>query len=425
MRAFFSLDSNSGDRRTHLRWGLAALQEAGLRNWRVSPVVESPAALPPGAPSAWNLPYLNLVVEGDADGTPQDWQQRLAAIEAAFSPPGPVGAPRELDIDLLLWGTEIIHDGKLVIPHPKLHRHAFALTPLLHLRPRLTLPGLGDKTLLDWSRELNPPVIPLWMWIVNITPDSFSDGGVHNGWERIAPDLERVLAAGVQILDIGAESTRPRATPVTPAEEWARLEPVLAQLASLRPDPLRPLVSIDTRHPETAEKALNWGADIINDVSGLTNPAMRTLARDSGKTWIAMHYLTVPVDPQVLLPPDCDPVAEVDAWILARIDEWQRAGIALENIVIDPGIGFGKSSLQSLQLLRRAGALRRHGLRVLVGHSRKSFLKDVAGLDPQARDYATLGASMQLCAQGVDMIRVHDAVGHVQAYRGWAQLQED
>lgn len=415
MRAFFSLTACSGDRRDALRRGLAALQAAGLQACRVSPVVEAPARLPPGAPSAWNLPCLHGVIEGEADGTPQDWQQRLRAIAATFTAPSAPGAPCELTIDLLLWDS-------LLLPHnPPLHRNTALLTPLLHLCPRLTLPGLGDKTLLDWSRESNPPPIPLWMWIVNITPDSFSDGGVHEGWERIASDLERALAAGVQILDLGAESTRPRATPVTPTEEWARLAPVLAQLADrFRADPLRPLISIDTRHPETAEKALHWGADIINDVTGLTNPVMRSLARDSGKTWIAMHYLTVPVDPQIMLPPDCDPVAVVDAWMLARIDEWQQAGIDLANVVIDPGIGFGKSSLQSLQLLRHAGALRRHGLRVLVGHSRKSFLKDLVGLDPQARDYATLGASMQLCAQGVDIIRVHDAVGHVQAYRGWA-----
>ena len=144
---------------------------------------------------------------------------------------------------------------------------------------------------------------------------------------------------------------------------------------------LRPLLSLDTRHPEVAEKGLALGVDIINDVGGLTSPAMVALARDSGRDWVAMHHVTVPADPEVTLPVDRDPYDGVEQWLRRRMEAWDAQGLDLGRIIFDPGIGFGKNRLQSLRLLRRAGEFRRHGLRVLVGHSRKSFMRSFAGKD--------------------------------------------
>jgi dihydropteroate synthase len=222
---------------------------------------------------------------------------------------------------------------------------------------------------------------------------------------------------------VGAESTRPGATEVSPDLEWARLAPVLERLRErLGNDPLRPLLSVDTRHPRVAERALSLGADLINDVSGLSSDAMLALARESRKPWVAMHHLSVPADAALTLPEDRDPCDEVEAWLLRQLERWDRAGLDLGQIIFDPGIGFGKSSLQSLELLRHAGRFRRHGLRVLVGHSRKSFLKDFGGVPPSGRDLETIGASLSLCAKGVDILRVHDVSGHRRAYLAWAHL---
>ena len=231
------------------------------------------------------------------------------------------------------------------------------------------------------------------------------------------------MEAGVHIIDVGGESTRPGATPVDPEVEWARVAPVLERLVERfsgeRP---RPLLSLDTRHAEVAAKGLEMGVDIINDVSGLTSPGMLVLARDADCDWIAMHHVTIPADPRTTLPDDEDPFDAVEAWLLERMESWEAGGLNLERIIFDPGIGFGKNRLQSLRLLRRAGEFRRHGLRVLVGHSRKSFMKSFAGEDEGGRDLATIGASLHLCAQGVDIIRVHDVPAHVAAYRGWSHL---
>ena len=426
MQVYLGLGSNLGDRRHHLSRAIDALESHGLTIVRVSPVVESPALLPDDAPSNWNLPFLNLALECRARCSPEELRLRIDGIQRAFGreEEGSRWSPRPIDIDILLWGRERIRTERLTIPHRDLVRRAFVLAPLVALEPRLTVPGRGDQTLLDHSRALGHH-IPLWMGIVNVTPDSFSDGGRFLDWPRIEPHVAAMTEAGVHVIDVGGESTRPGAGPVDPAEEWSRVGPVLERLmersAGRR---LRPLLSLDTRHVEVAEKGLALGVDLVNDVSGLTSPDMIALARESGRDWVAMHHVTVPADPRATLPTDRDPCEAVEQWLIARMEAWEARGLDLGRIVFDPGIGFGKNRLQSLRLLRRTGEFRRHGLRVLAGHSRKSFMKSFsgAGAGEVENDLLTLGASLNLCAQGVDLIRVHNVPFHTAAYRGWSHL---
>src|SRR5690606_29907772 len=142
----------------------------------------------------------------------------------------------------------------------------------------------------------------------------------------------------------------------------------------------------------------------------------------SSTDWVAMHSLTVPADRDVTLPTGTSPVDQVLSWLDRRCEEWSAAGIAPERVIFDPGVGFGKNPLQSLELLRNASRFQSTGLRCLIGHSRKSFMRGVTAQVPRARDLFTIGASLNLSAQGVDMIRVHDVAAHVQAYRGWSHL---
>src|SRR5690606_18454343 len=208
---------------------------------------------------------------------------------------------------------------------------------------------------------------------------------------------------------LGAESTRPGATPLDADAEWRRLEPMLAALLErLGGDALAPLVSIDTYHPENARRALALGVQIINDVSGLTAPAMLELAATGSADWVAMHNLGVPADRAVTIPTDRDPVAAVADWLETRLRDWERAGLDLDRIGFDPGIGLGKNPLQSLRLLRNVDAFQRYGLRCLVGHSRKSFMQAFAGTDNATRDLVTVGASLTLASRGVEILRVHD-----------------
>ena len=421
MRIYLGLGSNLGDRHANLARAIELLAQRPLRVERVSPVVESPALLPDGAPPEWNRPYLNLAVACESEASPQTLREWSKEIEQRLGrSPGKHWAPRPMDIDILLWGDDQWLDETLTIPHPGLRERNFVLTPMVALEPRLVPPGADGESLLECSRRLADP-LPLWMGIVNVTPDSFSDGGRFTDWPAVEPLVRDMLDAGVHIIDVGGESTRPGAQPLRHGEEWARVGPILEQLLELRAGRVPgPYISIDTYQVGTARRALDLGVDMVNDVSGLASPAMIELAGDSRTDWVAMHQLSLPVDPRLTLPSDQDPFAAVEQWLLESVERWDKAGLDLNRIIFDPGIGFGKTAHQSWELLSRASEFRRHGLRVLVGHSRKSYLRPYFGNDMQARERATVGVSLDLCAQGVDIVRVHDVPLNMGAWRGWS-----
>ncbi len=423
MHIFLGLGSNVGDRRANLVRAIEALERCGVRIARLSPVVESPALLPDGAPAEWNRPFLNLVAQCATDRKPESLLGELKRIEAELGRgDADKWAPRPVDVDILLWGRERIETDRLRIPHPELERRSFVLTPLIALEPSLTIPGLGGKTVLEWSFELEDH-IPLWMGIFNLTPDSFSDGGELADWTVVESRVEEAVAAGAQIVDLGAESTRPGAEPLGAETEWSRLAPALERLVDKYADQrLRPLISVDTYHADVACRAFDLGADMINDVSGLTSPEMIELAAEGGADFVAMHSVTLPADPEQTLPAGCDPCAAVERWLDERMGAWTRAGVNLDRIIFDPGIGFGKDPLQSLKLLRGAGRFRHSGLRCLVGHSRKSFMGSFAPVGKRERDLATAGASLNLVAQGVDILRVHNVPLNASAWLAWAHL---
>jgi len=423
MDVYLGLGSNLGDRRAHLARALTMLPAQGVLVARVSPVVESPAMLPDDAPADWNQPFLNLVAECRTAASPEDVLAALKRIEHEL---GRVDrgrwAPRPIDLDILLWGREAFATEKLRVPHPGIAERAFVLTPLAALAPRLTIPGLGSRTVLEHARA-DGHHLPLWMGIVNLTPDSFSDGGELADDASVDTRVDALVAAGAEYIDVGAESTRPGATPLTADDEWARLAPALERLLErYKHAALRPRISIDTYHLGTARRALELGVDVINDVSGLTHQSMVELAASGTADWVAMHNLGVPADKARVLPADQDPTDAVERWLEQRLVEWQRAGLDLGRIVFDPGVGFGKNALQSLRLLRNVDRFHRYGLRLLVGHSRKSFMHHVAPPDRAERDLFTVGASLKLCARGVDILRVHNVSAHAAAYRGWSHV---
>lgn len=424
MDVYLGLGSNLGDRRAQLTAAIAALEAGGVQVVRTSPVVESPALLPDDAPADWNRPYLNLVLECRVrDPSATELLDRLQRLERQLGRGDHARwAPRSIDLDVLLFGGAAIATERLRIPHPGILERGFVLAPLAALRPRLSIPGLGGSTVLDWSRRLERR-IPLWMGIVNVTPDSFSDGGAAATPERAADRAAALAAAGAHYIDVGAESTRPGAATLPADDEWRRLEPALARIVErFAAERLRPLVSIDTYHAATARRALDAGADLINDVSGLTSSEMIEVAGESGKEFVAMHHVSVPADRNQTLPMDRDPCELVERWLDERLEQWTRAGLDLERIVFDPGVGFGKNPLQSLRLLRGIDRFARYGLRCLVGHSRKSFMTAFAGGDNEERDLATVGASLALATRGVEILRVHNVLAHATAYRGWSHL---
>ncbi len=252
---------------------------------------------------------------------------------------------------------------------------------------------------------------PLLMGILNLTPDSFSGDGVLGS--AACDAAERMVSQGADIVDLGAESTRPRGQAVAPDDEWQRLHPVLAALAT-RAWRARVRLSVDTRHAPTAARALALGVDIVNDVSGLADPQMLAVLQPGACDVVVMHALSLPVDPAHTLPADCDVEAEILRWKAEVRSRAERAGIDPARLLYDPGIGFGKTALQSLALMHAAPRLVASGGRWLFGHSRKSFLRLFTNADAAQRDELTLALSARLMADGVHVIRVHDVARHAE-----------
>ena len=249
------------------------------------------------------------------------------------------------------------------------------------------------------------------MGVVNVTPDSFSDGGKFLALANALAQISQLVADGADIIDLGAESTRPGALPVTAQQEWERLEPVLQQ--ALARFGSRVHFSVDTRHAETARRALQTGNVWINDVTGFADPAMRAAVRDSDGMLVMMHSLTVPANPAVTLSEQEDIIAQLVMFARERIALLEREGISRQRMIFDPGIGFGKTAAQSRRIMESIALLKEAGVALLIGHSRKSFL-GLADASLPMRDAATREWSAKLIAQGVDYLRVHDVAGHKQ-----------
>lgn len=239
--------------------------------------------------------------------------------------------------------------------------------------------------------------MPLLMGIVNVTPDSFSDGGHCFDADAAVEHGLRLAAEGADILDIGGESTRPFSQPVDVQEELRRVTPVVGELARRTPLP----ISIDTRKAIVARHAIRAGAELINDITGLEgDPDMLPLAVESGCGVCAMHMRGTPQTMQEN-PVYADVLADVTEYLRQRRDRLMAAGIAQDRIALDPGIGFGKTTEHNLQLLANVRQLHALGCSVLVGHSRKRFLGE-------HRELGTVSVALSLALQGVQVIRVHD-----------------
>jgi dihydropteroate synthase len=257
------------------------------------------------------------------------------------------------------------------------------------------------------SRLLSRPV-PAVMGVLNVTPDSFSDGGQFLAPDRALAQAQRLIADGADIIDVGAESTRPYggAQPVSAEMELRRLQPVLADIAALGVP-----VSIDSMKAEVVAWALEHGAFIANDVWGLQRDgAMADLVAERNAPVIVMHN-------RDRADPGIDIMRELAEFFRRSLDVAARAGIARENIVLDPGIGFGKTHEQSMIALARLGELDAFGLPILVGASRKLFIASVSPAEPQQRIGGSIAAHLIAARHGAKIIRTHDVAETVQALR--------
>ena len=256
---------------------------------------------------------------------------------------------------------------------------------------------------------------PQVMGIVNITPDSFSDGGEAGNTAAALARCERLLAEGADILDLGAESTRPGSLPVTAADELARLLPVLDGALKLGCP-----VSVDTNKPEVMSAVLARGADIINDINALRTPGALEAVVGHGRCGVCLMHMRGTPDSMQSSPDYVgDVVDEVGQFLHARAQALAVRGVADERIVFDPGIGFGKSVRHNIELLRRQHELSVWGRPLLLGWSRKSTLGEITGRDVTQRLAASVAAALAAVQWGASIVRVHDVAATVDALSVW------
>ncbi len=432
------LGTNLPDRLTHLRQTLQLIKRIpGLTVKKVSPVYLSDALLPENAPPEWNSPYLNSAVLCDTSLTPQDVLRYAKKIELLVGrTPEKKWGPRIVDIDILAWDDLVLYDDQLHIPHEHLSDRPFALWPLADVMPHwiFPLPNLWQgKTAAEiasqwgsrWSGKapfrtrLIPQRIdtPELMGIVNITPDSFSDGGRFADPAHALAHIKQLVHDGADIIDLGAEATGPTATLISPEQEWQRLQPLLdGLLPDIADWVIKPKISIDTRHAATAEKALSLGVDWINDVSGLEDPNMCAVIAHHGCDAVLMHQLGIPASQTKRLAPEENPVPIVLEWAMRRLEKLIQLGLSPDKLIVDIGIGYGKSPTLSIQLLENIEIFKKIPARLLIGHSRKSFLSALTEQPVQERDLETTLFSLFLAAHQVDFLRVHNIAMHARAF---------
>ncbi len=423
MKCFIGMGSSVGDCRNNIERAARSLRSISNKNFfRISPIYVTRALVPPDSPPDWDLPYLNAVSQIEWLGDAKVLLAKLKLIERELGRvEAPQWAPRVIDLDILTFGQEQILDGDLSIPHKYLSTRSFVLDPLKDLCSDFSVFENATPVAVQ-ARKLKGH-LPLIMGVINLTPDSFSDGGAMEDFSAFKSKIDKMEEAGVQIIDIGGESTRPGASKLTADEGWRRLEPALNHLRErYRGKMIRPLISLDTHRAKVAQAGIEQGVDWINDVSGGSDPEMLDVLKSTDVNFVLTHSLTVPADRDVTIPEGVDPVSELKNWLNEKLELLSKNGVATHRIIFDPGIGFGKTTYQSLSILRRINEFSDLPVRLLIGHSRKSFLRTAKLKDNARLDAATLGMSLALLEKGVDILRVHDFESHLIAFNSRCEV---
>lgn len=418
-RVVLGLGSNI-DPIKHLRWALAEIKKINeVKVLSVASIYESDALLPDQAPNHWNKKYLNSAVEIVVSGfKPFELLQQLKAVEHKLGRiESDRWAPRKIDIDIL-WAEDFyLKHESLNIPHAQLLHRPFALLPLLELCPDI------DVDLPDWifnsPRPFNTEISKHFVWpkiagILNVTEDSFSGDGVVT---EPLKQLGQLLNQGADIIDIGAESTRPGALLIDSEIEYQRLASTLDCVLKYKKDYSCEFeISIDSRKPEVMERLLShYHIDYLNDVEGFRQPQMRNLLKLTTAKAICMHSFSVPPLKNETISDTEDAWDYLIKWWERQKDIFAEEDISSDRLIFDPGIGFGKTPQQSIDLLNALDRFSVIREEIYLGYSRKSFLSLLTDKPASERDPETALVTEAINLAYAQYIRVHNVAQNKQA----------
>ncbi|KAG6041378.1 hypothetical protein E4U41_004682 [Claviceps citrina] len=429
--AYIALGSNLGDRVAAIQKACTEMDRRGIRVKRTSSLWETEPMY-----VLDQDPFLNGACEVETDLEPLALLDELQSIEKHLGRRKLVDkGPRNIDLDILLYGDEVVRHDRLDVPHVGIPEREFVLRPLSQLVPSKPLdPSKPWKLVQDYLNDLAAgeslsSITPLGgmadnltplvhnkktqiMAILNVTPDSFSDGGKHN-LNNIRHTVLNHIRGGATIIDVGGQSTAPGRPEVSAEEEASRVIPAVELIRSL-PEARSIAISVDTYRSSVAARAIASGADMINDVSaGLLDAEMLSTVARLGKTICLMHMRGTPQTMNHLTSYEGGLIPTVASELLQRVAAAEEAGIRRWRIILDPGIGFAKTAAQNLELLRRFGELNTWpglaGLPWLIGSSRKGFIGEITATEePAARVWGTAATVAAAVQGGADVVRVHD-----------------
>lgn len=443
MTIYISIGSNQGDRLDNLRTAVKYLQ-AYLTDLNISIILETKAILPLNAPASWNIDYLNMIACGSTNLPAGEFLKILQHIEISMGRNNnrEKWAPRIIDLDILLFDNQIISLADLTIPHSELLNRNFLLHLLALMDSQLLYPGniycghadnklseelslrkqpnqYSSKTFGEIANRQNATdcfinsfvLTPKLVGIINITSDSFSDGNLYLTPEKAVQHAIQLVKDGASVIELGAQSSRPNNDiMLSPTEEWQRLKPVLDGLKDIAK---QYTISIDSFSPATIKKALdNYHIAWINDVKGCLDEDTLKYIAQAGAKIVVMHSLSIPPTDYNIIEFDKCSIDIIISWAENIIKKLKSCGFNEDCIILDPGIGFGKSCYQNLSLLSSAQQLMHLGCEVLIGHSRKSFINSFIKNLASERDLETIAVSSELYNLGVNYIRVHNVKDH-------------
>lgn len=387
-----SLGTNLGNRLFNLQNAISDLAEFFTIK-TTSHIIETKALLPENAQAKWNIPFFNMVIAGTTHCNPSELLSKIKEIEKKLGrdPSNKKWSPRIIDIDIVSYYEQEIITDFLTVPHKEFKNRDF----LQYLFTEIGYEIPEDiKIDINNYSALNHFVLnPKFVGIVNVTPDSFSDGGCFFEAEKAEQHIRKLYSDGAAIIDIGAQSTKPNYTEIPPSEEINRLSEVLERCTDID------CISIDTYFDEVIEHFIKKHKNIkwINDQNSKLNANIIKLIADKNlKLVIMLHGTNF-------------------SWFKKRIQELEKLGMKHENIIVDPGIGFGKTKRQNIEIIKNIKILKDINCEILLGHSRKSFISFFSNKSAKDRDIETVAISSFAAAE-IDYLRVHNVKDHMRFF---------
>ncbi|MDR0677528.1 MAG: dihydropteroate synthase [Holosporaceae bacterium] len=381
--------TNLGDRLENFRKAIAELQSY-CKIEKISHIIETEALLLENSPPSWNIPFLNMVASAYSNLSPNDLLTAIKKIEKKLGRDmnAPRWSPRVIDIDIIRYGERKINNEQLIIPHKELKNRDFWQFSLEEIGY-----GVEAEIALNLSNYTVPNhfvLYPKFIGIVNVTPDSFSDGGNFFDPVKAEQHVRKLWNDGASIVDIGAQSTRPGYIEISPQEEISRLSEVLERCNDI------PSLSVDTYFDEVVDYVLRKNVKWINDQNSKFRPeTIKLIADKNVKLVVMLHGIDF-------------------SWFGERTRYLENLGVRKENMIIDPGIGFGKTKQENMVVIRKLKELRQLGYKILLGASRKSFLS--AYSNAEDKDLESIAVANAAIDFKVDYLRVHNVKDHMRFF---------